>query len=65
VSTDPSGTLGKGFNGFTENATKNGINTFEIGRGVTVWSFGPDGTVAFNAKANAGLNKDNVLGWSK
>jgi len=28
-----------------------------------VWSFGPDGKVDANAKANAGFNKDNIVSW--
>ncbi len=28
-----------------------------------VWSAGPDGNIDPTAKANAGVNKDNVLSW--
>jgi hypothetical protein len=28
-----------------------------------VWSAGPDQKVDINVKANAGVNKDNVLSW--
>jgi type II secretory pathway pseudopilin PulG len=30
---------------------------------VMVWSLGPDGRVDFNAAANRGANKDNILNW--
>ena len=30
---------------------------------VMVWSFGPDGSIATNANAISGANKDNILSW--
>ena len=30
---------------------------------VMVWSFGPDGSIALDAKAISGANKDNILSW--
>ena len=30
---------------------------------VVVWSFGPDGFASDQQKANAGVNKDNILSW--
>lgn len=40
-----------------------GGNDFEANQTVIVWSLGPDGRAADNLKANAGVNKDNVLTW--
>jgi prepilin-type N-terminal cleavage/methylation domain-containing protein len=40
-----------------------GANDFEARVPIMVWSFGPDGWVDANAKANAGANKDNILSW--
>jgi hypothetical protein len=28
-----------------------------------IWSAGPDGKIDKGTKANAGVNKDNVLSW--
>lgn len=36
---------------------------YECSAPVTVWSAGPDGMININDKANAGVNKDNVLSW--
>jgi len=55
-----------GFNGLfnPHDAGGNG-NHFEYNGPVMVWSVGPDGKVDPTAKANAGVNKDNVLSWSQ
>jgi len=49
----------KGFNGLFRAA---GLNTFEANKPVMIWSFGPDGLIS-DQKANAGMNKDNILSW--
>jgi len=36
---------------------------YELNNAVMVWSTGPDGTAADGVAGNAGVNKDNVLGW--
>jgi len=51
----------KGLNGLYRAA--NVANAFEANKPIMVWSFGPDGKVNFNAKANAFENKDNILSW--
>ena len=51
----------KGFNGLYRAA--NVANAFEANKPIMVWSFGPDGQVNFNAKANVAPNKDNILSW--
>jgi hypothetical protein len=38
-------------------------NRFEIRDSVAVWSLGPDGKADASAKANFGVNKDNILSW--
>ncbi len=38
-------------------------DTFEANKPVMVWSFGPDGKVNFQAKANLLENKDNIVSW--
>jgi len=40
-----------------------GVNNFLFHGKVMVWSVGPDGRVDVGAKANQGLNKDNILSW--
>ena len=57
VSKDPDG---KGFNGLFSAA---GADNFQFRGSVMVWSFGPDKKADTSSKANAGLNKDNVLSW--
>jgi hypothetical protein len=37
--------------------------SFELNGNVMIWSRGPDGKASADAKANAGVNKDNVLSW--
>jgi len=36
---------------------------YELNNAVMVWSQGPDGNADANVPGNAGVNKDNVLGW--
>jgi len=50
----------KGYNGLFRPA---GPNTFEANKPVMVWSFGPDGLISDQQKANTGMNKDNILSW--
>lgn len=40
-----------------------GPNRFEVRANVIVWSLGPDGKADASVKANAGVNKDNILSW--
>lgn len=56
-----SGTGGTGLVGLSN--PSGAANKFELNNSVMVWSFGPDGGYSPTAKANAGPNKDNVLGW--
>ncbi len=50
----------KGFNGLFRSG---GPNTFDGNKPIMVWSFGPDGLFNASQKANAGVNKDNILSW--
>jgi prepilin-type N-terminal cleavage/methylation domain-containing protein len=50
----------KGLNGLFRSG---GPNTFECNKPIMVWSFGPDGLISDQQKANAGANKDNILSW--
>jgi prepilin-type N-terminal cleavage/methylation domain-containing protein len=50
----------KGYNGLNRPA---GTDTFEANKPVMVWSFGPDGMINDQQKANVGMNKDNILSW--
>ncbi|HZI33734.1 MAG TPA: hypothetical protein VFF11_15445, partial [Candidatus Binatia bacterium] len=59
VSAIPNG-ADKGYNGLNRPA---GPNTFEANKPVMVWSFGPDGLINDQQKANVGMNKDNILSW--
>lgn len=53
-----------GYNGLSNVRQPTGNSDFyELNGPVMIWSFGPDKSADVNAKANAGLNKDNVLGW--
>ena len=59
-----------GFNGLVNSMDPNGNGDhFQFHGKIMVWSAGPDGKVDSNAtgvpagKANAGVNKDNVLSW--
>jgi len=51
----------KGHNGLYRSS--NVPNSFEANKPVMVWSFGPDGFFNPQQKANAGVNKDNILSW--
>ena len=51
-----------GINGLVPSSATAGA--WEVRGPVMVWSFGPDGQVKPNVKANAGVNKDNVLSWA-
>jgi prepilin-type N-terminal cleavage/methylation domain-containing protein len=53
----------RGINGLVPSATD--PNTWEIRAPVVAWSFGPDRRADVNTKANAGVNKDNVLSWKQ
>jgi type II secretory pathway pseudopilin PulG len=61
VSADP-GNANRGLNGLIKHSTQ---NLFEANGPVMIWSAGPDGKVDSNAKANAGVNKDNILNWKQ
>lgn len=52
---------GRGFNGLV--ASPAGGNAWEIRAPVVVWSFGSDRRADSNVKANAGVNKDNIVSW--
>jgi prepilin-type N-terminal cleavage/methylation domain-containing protein len=63
-----SGSLATGGNpgvaGLVNNTDANGVgNHFVANTTVMVWSMGPDGQIDPTAKANVGLNKDNVTSW--
>ncbi len=51
-----------GFGGLVQGDPAN-PNSFEANSPVMVWSLGPDGNATAGAKANQGLNKDNVTSW--
>jgi prepilin-type N-terminal cleavage/methylation domain-containing protein len=54
----------QGFNGLFNNGDAGGGgNHFQFHGKVMVWSAGPDKKVDTGVKANAGVNKDNVLSW--
>ncbi len=48
-----------GYNGLSDN----GSGYFEFPGQAMIWSLGPDGKLDPTAPANAGANKDNILGW--
>jgi prepilin-type N-terminal cleavage/methylation domain-containing protein len=51
----------KGFNGlFRPSASP---DDFQANKPIMVWSFGPDGLISDQQKANIGVNKDNILSW--
>ena len=53
-----------GFNGLSNPIDAAGAgNHFALDGDVMIWSKGPDGKAKITDKANAGDNKDNVLGW--
>jgi hypothetical protein len=51
----------------SENAGDLGLSktngSYELNGGVMIWSRGPDGQAALELPGNAGVNRDNVLGW--
>lgn len=53
-----------GFNGLG-NSKPSDPDAFEFPGKIMVWSAGPDRMIDPNAKANAGVNKDNVLSWKR
>jgi prepilin-type N-terminal cleavage/methylation domain-containing protein len=55
-------TPGRGFYGLLKHPTQ---NIYEANGQVMVWSAGPDGKFDANQKANAGVNKDNILSWKQ
>jgi prepilin-type N-terminal cleavage/methylation domain-containing protein len=66
VSKLPGGPAPTGLNGLYNSADATGASDmFECSTPVMVWSAGPDKMVdqTPNAKANTGVNKDNVLSW--
>ena len=53
-----------GINGLNNSTDATGASpNYTFNGGAMVWSLGPDKNYSPNAKANAGLNKDNVLSW--
>ncbi len=54
----------RGHFGLTYNAEAGG-EAWEVRAPVMVWSFGPDGQANNAVAAHQGVNKDNVLSWSK
>ncbi|PYJ61887.1 MAG: hypothetical protein DME24_05330 [Verrucomicrobia bacterium] len=64
VSKDPKSPANsdQGLNGLYRSVSSD-PNSFEANKPIMVWSFGPDGKVNINAKANALENKDNILSW--
>jgi prepilin-type N-terminal cleavage/methylation domain-containing protein len=53
--------VGQGLNGLNRSSTVG--DTFEANKPVMVWSFGPDGLINSQQKADEGMNKDNVRSW--
>lgn len=43
--------------------TNSSGDNFQADVPVMIWSFGPDGKIDASTKANAGVNKDNILSW--
>ena len=52
----------RGLNGLYK-APGSATDSFEANKPVMVWSFGPDAQISESAKANQGVNKDNLLSW--
>jgi len=48
--------------GYSSLSSTNGTS-FELNGDVMIWSRGPDGKASATDKADAGVNKDNVLSW--
>jgi hypothetical protein len=61
VPSDPN----RGLNGLILTVLKNGQRVFEANSPVMVWSAGPDKKIDPNSPANAGANKDNIIGWKQ
>jgi prepilin-type N-terminal cleavage/methylation domain-containing protein len=53
----------KGFNGLAPSADT--PNAWEVRAPVIVWSLGPNGLADPGVRANAGVNKDNILSWKQ
>jgi prepilin-type N-terminal cleavage/methylation domain-containing protein len=53
----------KGFYGLSNPNGTGNSNEYEYAGQFMIWSRGPDGQASATVKANAGLNRDNVLGW--
>ena len=51
----------KGLNGLYRSSSQ--ADSFEANKPIMVWSFGPDGLISGQQKANVGVNKDNILSW--
>ncbi len=51
----------KGFNGLFRPSAS--TDDFQANKPIMVWSFGPDGLISDQQKANVGVNKDNILSW--
>jgi len=52
-----------GFDGLVNNSGNANSDAFECSAKMMVWSVGPDRRADVGAKANEGVNKDNVIGW--
>jgi len=53
----------KGYNGLAQSTDDPG--SWEVRAPVIVWSMGPNGLADTGVKANAGVNKDNILSWKQ
>lgn len=56
---------GRGLNGLVRNLDSSGNVVFEAPAPVMVWSTGPDRHLDSTAKADEGVNRDNVLSWKR
>jgi prepilin-type N-terminal cleavage/methylation domain-containing protein len=61
VSADPANSTA-GYNGLVRTPPS---NVYECPGQIMIWSMGPDGQASTTVPANAGVNKDNVLSWTK
>ncbi len=61
VSSDPSNPTA-GYKGLFRSAAG---GSYQLAAPVMIWSLGPDGKASVSASAISGVNKDNVLSWSK
>jgi prepilin-type N-terminal cleavage/methylation domain-containing protein len=64
VSEVPNSSPKAGLNGLIPTIYK-GATIYEANTPIMVWSAGPDKAIDPGEKANKGLNKDNVLSWSR